>query len=300
MYRTVVVPLDGSDLSERAVPFGRMLADGGRARLILMRVVPPADFFDARDPAEREKAMADATAYVTGFVVRPEGDSSVEALAYSGDPASLIVDEARARPASLIVMSTHGRSGVSELVSGSVSGEVIRRAESPVVVIPPGCERSWSTERRGRVLVALDGSALSEAILPEALDVAQALRVAMTLIRVVAVTSFIQVEGYPDPVEVPTEGISSREAKAYLNELATELRREGEWVTVDTPEARDAASAILLTAQNPETALIAMATHGRSGLAELVLGSVATAVVKQATVPVLLLRPSALREAGSS
>jgi nucleotide-binding universal stress UspA family protein len=300
MYRTVVVPLDGSDLSERAVPFGRMLADGGRARLILMRVVPRADFLDAREPAERKKAMADATAYVTGFVVRSEGDSSVEALAYSGDPASLIVDEARARPSSLIAMSTHGRSGVGELVYGSVSGEVIRRAESPVLVIPPGCERSWSAERRGRVLVALDGSALSEAILPEALDVAQALRVAMTLLRVVAVTSFIHVEGYPDPVEVPTEGISSGEAEAYLNGLATELRREGRWVSIDTPEALDAASAILLAAQNPETALIAMATHGRGGLAELVLGSVATAVVKQATVPVLLLRPPALREVGGN
>jgi nucleotide-binding universal stress UspA family protein len=175
MYCTVVVPLDGSDLSESAVPFGRTLADACCAPLILMRVVPPADLLEAREPAEREKAMTDATAYVSGFVVRSEGDSSVEALAYAGDPAGLIVDEARARPASLIVMSTHGRSGVGELVYGSVAGEVIRQAESPVLVIPPGCERPWSVERHGRVLVALDGSALSEAILPEALDVAQAL-----------------------------------------------------------------------------------------------------------------------------
>jgi nucleotide-binding universal stress UspA family protein len=294
MYRTVIVPLDGSDLSARAVPFGRALADVCCAPLILLRVVPPADLLDAREPAEREKAMTDANASLAGVVVRSEGDSSVEALAYAGDPASLIVDEARSRPASLIVMSTHGRSGVSELVYGSVAGEVIRRAQSPVLVIPPGCDWPWSVEHRGRVLVTLDGSALSEAILSEALDVAQALRLAMTLMRVVAVTSYIRVEGYPDRVGVPTEGISAGEAEAYLNDVATELRWEGEPVRIDTPEGLDAASAILLAAQDQETALIAMATHGRGGLAELVLGSVATAVVKQATVPVLLLRPPAL------
>ena len=135
MYRTVVVPLDGSDLAERAVPFGRLLADACGARLKLMRVVPAAGPFDAPGVAEQEKALASANAYVSGFFVRSEGDSSVDTVSYSGDPASLIVDEARLGPPSLIVMSTHGRSGVSELIYGSVAEEVIRRAERPVVVI---------------------------------------------------------------------------------------------------------------------------------------------------------------------
>ncbi|HLZ09821.1 MAG TPA: universal stress protein, partial [Chloroflexota bacterium] len=137
MYRTIVVPLDGSDLSERAIPFGRTLATAGRAGLVLMRVVTPTDFLDAREPAERDKALNDANAYVAGFVVPSEGDSKVEALAYAGDAARMIVDECRARPGSLIVMSTRGRSGVGELVYGGVTAEVIRRSERPVLVIPP-------------------------------------------------------------------------------------------------------------------------------------------------------------------
>jgi nucleotide-binding universal stress UspA family protein len=293
MNRTVIVPLDGSTLSERAVPFGRVLAEAYNAQLVLMRVVPPAEFYDRDDLAEREKAMSDAEAYVSGFITRAEGDASVETLAFSGDPASLIVDEARARGLSLIVMSTHGRSGVSEMVYGSVAGEVIRSAECPVLVIPPGCAQPWSVDRPGRVLVPLDGSAVSEAILPEAFDLSKALKLDMTLMRAVAVTSYIQVKGYPDPVGVPSEGISATEAESYLNVVAKELRWEGQHVAVVAPEGLDVVSAILQAAKDQDTALIAMATHFRGGLAELVLGSVAAAVLQQATVPVLLLRPPA-------
>ncbi|HLZ09277.1 MAG TPA: universal stress protein, partial [Chloroflexota bacterium] len=78
-------------------------------------------------------------------------------------------------------------------------------------------------------------------------------------------------------------------------DVANELRWEHQQVSVYTPEGLDAASAILFAAEEQDTALIAMATHGHGGLAEVVFGSVASAVVKQATVPVLLLRPSDLR-----
>jgi nucleotide-binding universal stress UspA family protein len=292
MIRNFIVPLDGSELSERAVPFGRMLADAVGARLVLMRVVPPAGPFDPREPAEQAKAMADANAYVSSFVVPVEGGTSIEALAYAGDPATLIVEEARARLASLVVMSTHGRSGVGEVIFGSVTREVIRRAQGAVLVIPPGCNRPWRGAPHGRVLVTLDGSDLAEAILPEVFVVARALGAELTLLRVVAVTTYIRIEGYPEPVGVPSTGISASEAEAYLNEVSREIREEGQIVTNLVTEGTDAASAILQTAEDQKVELIAMATHGRGGLADIALGSVASAVVKQATVPVLLLRPT--------
>lgn len=292
MYRTVLVPLDGSSLSERAVAYGEMLAHAADAHLVLLRVIPPPEFLDSANLAARDKAMSDATEYLSQFVVQAAGEPAIDTLAYSGEPTSIIVEEARARPLSVIVLSTHGRNGVSELVSGSVARDVLRHSQSAVMFIPPNCTGSWSSEHPGRVLVTLDGSKASEAILPNALDVAQALRVEMILMRVVAVTSYIRVEGYPDPVGVPTEGISATEAGTYLDEVADEVRQEGQKVTTLVPEGLDPASAILLAAQDQEAALIAIATHGRSGLPEVILGSVASSVIKQATVPVLLIRPS--------
>ena len=122
-----------------------------------------------------------------------------------------------------------------------------------------------------------------------------AVRWEMTLLSVVALTTYIRVEGYPDPVGVPTEGISASDAERYLNQVAEDVGQEGQRVTTVVTEAPDAASAILLAAREQEATLIAMATHGRGGLSELVLGSVASSVVKQATVPILLLRPPARR-----
>jgi nucleotide-binding universal stress UspA family protein len=292
MIRHLIVPLDGSELSERALPFGRVLAGTVGARLVLLRVVPPVGPFDSPEPGERAKAMADASDYVSSLVVPVEGEPPVDALAYGGEPASSIVDEARARPASMIVMSTHGRTGVGELIFGSVTREVIHRAQSAVLVIPPGCKQPWSGEPPGRILVPLDGSKLAEAILPGAAIVARMLGAELTLLRVVAVTSYMRVEGYPDPVGVPTTGISGGEAEAYLADVAREIREDGQRVTDVIVEGTNVATAILDAAEERRAALIAMATHGRTGLADATLGSVAAAVVKEATVPVLLQRPT--------
>jgi nucleotide-binding universal stress UspA family protein len=300
MFQTILIPLDGSDRSERALPYARRLADASGARLVLLRVVPPTLFPDRPDPEAEAKALSDASAYVDAFVPRAEGDPSVEAIAYVGDAVAAIIDEAHARPATLIVMSTHGRSGVSRLAHGSVASEVIRRAQVPVLVVPRHCNRAWSTPAPARLLITVDGSELSHAILPPALDLARLLNADITLLRAVSPVKYIRVEGYEDPVAVPVEGIGEGEAEDYVNTLATGLRPKHGRIAVRVVEGQNAASAIAYAAQDEAVDAVALATHGRTGLARLVLGSVAVAVVQDATVPVLLMRPAALHSAASA
>jgi nucleotide-binding universal stress UspA family protein len=294
MFGTVIVPLDGSDLSERAVPYGRALADAAEAQLILVRVVPPRTFPDDDRADTQDHDIADAGDYLSQFADPDVGGKPVEALAFGEDPATILVETARARPTSIIVMSTHGRSGVGELVFGSVAEAVVRRAERPVVVIPPDCDVGALSSSSGRVLACLDGSERSEAILPAAIDVARALGRELVALRVVAPVSYVHIEGYDEPVAVPTEGISAADAEAYLEDVASEIREEGQRVSIYVADSPNVASEILYAAKDKDASIIAIATHGRGGLAEILLGSIASAVVRESKVPVLLLRPVGL------
>ena len=284
MYREILVPFDGSDLAERARSYAITLARGGHARLRLMRVVPAAQFTPIVPLAgyavpqalgDAEKARRDAEAYLSGLVILEAGESSVETVVYAGDPALLIADEARSRSVDLIVMATHGRSGLEEWVEGSVAGAVIRDSSVPVLVIPRGCQQDWSKQNDARLLVLLDGSALSQEILGPAVDLSQVRRAEITLLRVVAPGT-------------------SADAQEYLDVIAADLRKQRPRIEARVVEANDPVTAILAVAQDQQVDAIALATHGRGGLARLLMGSFARALLHQANVPVLLYRPASI------
>jgi nucleotide-binding universal stress UspA family protein len=256
--------------------------------------VPPPSFPDHPDTPTEEKALEDADAYLTGLLPRPLGNSSVETATYYGDVASRIIEEVRVRSADLVVMSTHGRSGLGEWVDGSVATEVIRRADSPVLVVPHGCDQAWSLGRPARMLFPLDGSESSHAVLRPSLELARALGAQVTVMRVVAPTKYIAVAGYPDPAGVPTAGISAGDAENFLNEVIADFRVEHPGVVTYIAEGSDVASTIALAARDQQADVIGMATHGRGGLARLVMGSVATSLIHQAMTPILLVRPRSL------
>ena len=312
MYHAILVPLDGSDLSERALPFAMALARVARARLILERVILPGESaailpavdFSGRMPTvglpvlrsdeASPQARREAEDYLVSRLTVAADEPPVENVILSGDAASRIVDEARSRSVDLIVMSSHGRSGLGELVYGSVAGAVIHGVSAPVLVIPRGCTHDWSQGQTRRILVPLDGSETSVEALEPALSFANALDAEIILLRLVSPVKYINVEGYPDPVSVPIEGVSAGEAEGYLNGIAADLRKIAPRIRVLVAEAGDPAEGILAAAREQEVSGIAMATHGRGALARLVMGSVATGVARQAEVPILFVRPSTL------
>ncbi|HEY5996574.1 MAG TPA: universal stress protein [Candidatus Deferrimicrobiaceae bacterium] len=143
MYATILVPLDGSALSERAVPHAKMIASGGGSEIVLVRAVvnPMLRLPETGIPDEAafiESLMEDARRYLSHVAegLRSEG-FSVRTEVREGEPEDVILDLAREEDAGLIVMGTHGRSGFSLLVMGSVAEKVMHATGRPVLFVKP-------------------------------------------------------------------------------------------------------------------------------------------------------------------
>jgi nucleotide-binding universal stress UspA family protein len=211
--------------------------------------------------------------------------------AYEVDVGDAISEVARERRADLIVMATHARAGLNRLLQRSVAETVVRQGSCPVLLIPPRVAATWSGQHPLRVMVPLDGSSLSEAALGPAKELADALHAGLLLLRVVE-----------PPVYQPFHSEQAlAEARERLEELASQLGSPRRSVRVRAVGGF-ASPTIASLAQEEQVDLIAMATHGRTGLARLALGSVASDILQRASVPVLLVRPleAALRGEGSS
>ena len=300
MFGSILVPLDGSPLAERALAYAALLARRSGARLILVRGVPDAVEADVDEIAADAQVVAEAEVYLTGLADQLEEQqiSTESVVAGVGghltadEVATWIVEECRRRQVGLVVLSTHGHSGLGRRVYGSVAEAVLVRTTLPVFLV-----RAWAAEEpvaiddHPRLLVPLDGSAFAEQALPLATALADALVGEVVVVYAVPRPELVfgpdqLVAGFLDDEQRRLES----EARDYLGALAARLAAQGRRVQTEV-RVGDPAAVIDATGRELGVAVIVMATHGRSGLLRLVFGSVAAAVVRQATVPILLIRP---------
>lgn len=296
--RTILVPLDGSPLAERALPYAEALARASGARLALVwaslvRDRPAADEPEARRVAEEEAYLAEVARRLA-----ERGLDAETALRFA-DPAAAIVEEARAQDVDLLVMATHGRGGLGRWVYGSVAEAVLARPPAPILLVragAPGWEAAWPGERP-RLLAPLDGSAFAEEALPVAESLAEALGGELVVVRAVPRPGL---DFGPDWVVAPILedelANAETEARDYLDRLAARLAREGRAAQAAL-RVGDPAGVIAAVGRERGAALVVMATHGHTGLGRVVLGSVADAVLRHGTLPLLLVRPQTLRDA---
>lgn len=309
MYRTLLVPLDGSRLAERALPLATALARASGARLVLVRAVW-VDTLPGTDPtAAQVRAVAEAEGYLQGVARRLAEEAVVAEVAVPYErPVEGILTEIALRQADLVVLSTHGRSGLGRVVYGSVAEAVLARSPVPVLLVRAGVPDGplLVGERPGRVLVPLDGSALAEEALPHAVGLARLLNGSLVLLRVVVPTPVVAPPLAPGgeillgaPVlDADLVEQERAEAEDYLRDVAARLREQG--VTVQTiASVGPVATVVLETSRAVDASLIVLATHGRTGLERLLFGSVAAEVLRRAELPLLLVRPTGLRLAGA-
>ena len=288
MFTLILVPLDGSPLSAGALPYAVALARPSGARLLLVRaslvrLPPPPDTYEAR-------LVADESAYLerTAGLLREQGVDVETALRFA-DPAEAIVEEARARGADLIAMTSRGHGGLGRLVFGSVAAAVVERAPAPVLLLTEA-----DVERDGapfdvapRVLVPLDGSPAAEAALPAANDLAATLAGGLVLLRVVPAHA-------PVPLLTREPGGESGPAVAaardYLRRIADQLPPAVQPVELDV-RAGKPADAIVAAARGHRAALVVMATRDYGDALSL-FNSVAAAVLREAGLPLVLVRPT--------
>lgn len=300
--RNILVPLDGSRLAEHALPVAATLARQADACIRLVGITPGAGFMEPEDlPATTARMIRDAherlERYLDGILVtlRRMGRVRVTGEARIDSPVEGILDAVRRRRADLVVMTSHGRGGFARAWLGSVADGILRNAPVPVLVIRAFSDAEADLaghEAPSGLLVPLDGSAASEAVLPAAAALARAHDVPVTLLRVVT-------RPYQVPPAVPyglvvdhAELVRRRtDAHAYLRQMPARLETQDVHVRTAVVEGDSVPEAIAEHAAGHGDVMIAMATHGRGGVRRLLLGSVADKVLRTASQPVLLVRP---------
>lgn len=293
--KTILLPLDGSPLAEQALPYAAALARSAAARLILVRAAQARTLLDvdASDAQYGVVSRAEHDLEATSARLRETG-LEAEDHVYYDSPVPAILDAARQHHADLIVMSTHGRSGLGRMVYGSVADDILRHAAIPVLLVPATIDHAWPADRPLTVLVPLDGSELAEEALGSAGVLAELLGARLHLLRVVEPPSYpLYGDGY---AYIPFDNDAElRDARQYLEEQAKKLDDRGMQVEIEVAVGPPS-TVVARIARERQVDVVAMATHGRSGLARLVLGSVATGTLLQAHVPLLLTRPLALEQ----
>jgi nucleotide-binding universal stress UspA family protein len=283
MFKTIVMPFDGSELAEHALPYAAALAGATHGRLVLTYAPAPWELsIDA--PARLHTAAAELRE--AGIVVTTRVSSI-----HAGNPGRAILAEVSALNADAIVIGSHAYGTVGRALFGSVADYVVRHATIPVLVCTGQANRQWPADRPRRLLVPLDGSALAEAALEPARQLALAIGASVDLVGVVDLGS-AAVSPHSMPLHAFLETLAA-ETRAELERLAETLREQHVMADVQAPVGTPE-RAITQLAEQLETDIIVLASHGRGGVARALVGSVAHAIVQRATVPVLLVQPAAV------
>ena len=289
--QTILVPLDGSPVGEAALPYAEALARKCGASLRLVRAARPAETHQA------EAYLQSLTAGSAGGSVKTEVEVP------TGSPPDAIRAEITASNADLVVMATHTRTGPRRWAEGSVAESVVRQAHAPVLLVrtnqsPERAERL--DQARPMLVVPLDGSAFAETALTVASDLAASIGGALVLVRIGHGSGHLAAQGdtylgaFEAGMDTATPGLGKdvqvvvNEAHAYLGGVAARL---GKSLVADTQvRLGDVVSEIVQEAEERNAAAIVMTTHGRTGVARTMFGSVAGRIVHEGNFPVILVR----------
>jgi nucleotide-binding universal stress UspA family protein len=283
--KTILVPLDSSRSAEAVLPYAEMIASCTGAALHLLTAVP------------EESARDEATTYLNRMATELRSRSLSSSIrVVPGDPADSIIAEANAQAADLIAVTAHGRSGPRRWVLGSVGQKVMHGTSRPLLIAREPDSVMGKPTRIGSILVALDGSDVSLGVLPYAEELAEALSASLVLYNAVP-----PLDIYPGMGMTAEEMGHSTEAlfgqrQLFLADAAAriEARRKVETqsiVTIGFP-----VDEIVRVAEQAGAQIIAMATHGRSGVDRWAMGSVAEGVVRRSSLACLLVRPEGVSE----
>ena len=278
MIERIVVPLDGSLTAETILPQVRRILHLHDSELRLVRAVVPT-------PVENSILVADAMTleareYLHGVQERLErAGVRVQSEVRVGSTVGVILDVAEDWKATMIAIATHGITGLKRVLLGSVAEVVLRKSPVPVLAVRPfwSAEEAPDPEAERRpirnLLVPIDGSDLSDLVLPAAQEFASLFGSRVVLLRVLE----------------PKKKDDPEEARSHLHAMARAFERKGV-ETLQVLEKGDPADEILKTARFHDVDLLAMTTHGRSGLSRLVTGSVTEQVLRRAPIPMLVVR----------
>jgi nucleotide-binding universal stress UspA family protein len=315
MDKSVLVPLDGSEFSEHALPLAVDIVRKAGGTLHLCHVRAPiapvyseTPLFVQDDLPQRMAAAESARlqAYLDGVASRIRKAAPgivVTTNLQEGEPALTLEKHAEVAGIDLVVMTSHARGALGRFWLGSVADELLRHLAAPILLVRPVANppQVGAEVLPRQIMVPLDGTPLAEQMVRPAAELAKLCNAGLALVRVVKpVVAMSPPMGGTSMGQMAAELVDRlttvqkelrKEALTYLEGVAAPLRAEGFHVLTRVTRDEQPAVAILNEAELEGAGLVALATHGRRGLSRLVLGSVADKVVRAAKMPVLLCRP---------
>ena len=286
MYDDVLIPTDGSESAERAARHGVVLARAYDATVHALSVIDERDYdgvADGRVPDPGDAAVErDAQEAVEAVADLADGETVTRVEA--GVPSEAILAYATEAGVDLVVMGTHGRTGVDRFVIGSVAEKVVRRADVPVVTVR-AVESATLWPPIDRILVPTDGSDASFEALPYALDLAERFDAEIEAFSVVDERTTSAFYNVGTALEDVVGGLRTT-AETATDRIASEAAERGIDASTTVVEGLPSRT-ICAHAAESGADVVVMASHGRTGLAHYLLGSVAERVVRNSAVPVL-------------
>jgi nucleotide-binding universal stress UspA family protein len=268
MFAEIIACLDGSALAEKILPLARGVTSQTEGRLTLLRIVENIDELAAEENYLRDCARQ----YSAELRFR-----------VAADPAGAIVAELARDPRAIAALTTHGRTAWGEAILGSVALRVIAEAKRPVIVFRALDNLCEPPKKISTIALALDGSPFSEKIIPHAVKAAQSLSARLLLIQALPIQ--------PNLAPLAEYEKSDILESSYLHRKAADIKGahdiDVQWEVLHG----DPADAICRYLSGASETMLAMTTHGRGGIAQVALGSVTAACVRNAGVPLLLYWP---------
>jgi nucleotide-binding universal stress UspA family protein len=298
MFSRMLIPLDGSKTAEKVLPYARRLATALSMPVDLLGVVEMTDIaaeISSSEAAYVEALIREAVRNSTEYLetlARSFPNGMVLCRVEQGRPEDVIINAAAVHKDTLIAMATHGRSGVSRWLVGSVTEKVLRGTVNPILVVH--AHRNLKVQplaRLSSVIVPLDGSEIAEAVLAPVTALAMALSLQIILVRAYALPmATYGDDDYYVPNYIELKDQIKNESESYLASKASSLEAQGV-VNVSTVAMEgSAADAIISLSHATSDDLVALSSHGRSGLQRWVLGSVTEKVLRHCEDPVLVVR----------
>ena len=295
MFKHILVPLDGSILAERILGPAASIAEAMSAKLTLLRVVPQFAIL-AADPMLYEEMNRLGEEESISYL-RSQADAlglsvPIDVTSDVGQPADTIIQFAEDHDVDLIMISSHGRSGLNRWVYGSVAERVLRQAPCATSII--NARVVHELPQRRKILVPLDGSDLAERALKPGKQLAFALGADLHLLRVTTSAHQMMETSSMREVFDEIEDKEALEAEAYL-ESKTSDAPEGHVFFEVAVTKGTVAETILDYAAEHQIDMIVMSSHGRTGLQRWVYGSVAEKVLRSACCATTIIREKTVK-----
>lgn len=286
VLRKILVPLDGSKTAESVLPYVKYLAKrfGSEVEVLGVGI--------GRKDRRVNRLLGDYIESTTSNL-RDEKIDAAPVIIY-GSAADKILSYSKQNDSDLIIMATHGRSGVTRWWIGSVADKIISQAITPVLLIPSKKQKAAQAKKGdvsiSKILVPLDGSDTGQAALDHVELVARETNASVHLIQVISPPGAMEISVFGNAEWDSFFKAMQDAANDYLGSIIDGLKAKGITAKYDIVIG-DPAHQIIKSAAKDKVDLVAMSTHGRTGIARWVIGSVADRVLHGARMPMWLVRP---------